>query len=64
MPSSLVSFKSELFVVPFWYRLNQVVLEKRPLNVCSVVAVIVVFYTGQDMPPMFSLPMEDLDLAR
>ena len=34
--SSLASFKSRL-VLPFWYRLNQVVLEKRPLNGCSVV---------------------------
>ena len=29
--SSLASFKSRL-VLPFWYRLTQVVLEKRPLN--------------------------------
>ena len=33
-PSSLASFKSRL-VLPFWYRLTQVVLEKRPLNGCS-----------------------------
>jgi len=33
-PSSLASFKSRL-VLPFWYRLTQVVLEKRPLNECS-----------------------------
>ena len=33
-PSSLASFKSGL-VLPFWYRLTQVVLEKRPLNRCS-----------------------------
>jgi len=33
-PSSLASFKSRL-VIPFWYRLSQVVLEKRPLNGCS-----------------------------
>ena len=33
-PSSLASFKSRL-VLPFWYRLAQVVLEKRPLNRCS-----------------------------
>jgi len=26
-------------VLPFWYRLTQVVLEKRPLNGCSVVVV-------------------------
>jgi len=32
--SSLTSFKSRL-VLPFWYRLAQVVLEKRLLNVCS-----------------------------
>jgi len=32
--SSLASFKSRL-VLPFWYRINQVVLEKRPLNGCS-----------------------------
>jgi len=33
-PSSLASFKSRL-VLPFWYRLTQVVLEKRPLDGCS-----------------------------
>ena len=33
-PSSLASFKSRL-VLPFWYRLTQVVLVKRPLNGCS-----------------------------
>ena len=33
-PSSLASFKSRL-VLPFWYRLTQVVLEKRLLNGCS-----------------------------
>jgi len=33
-PSSLASFKSRL-VLPFWYRLTQAVLEKRPLNGCS-----------------------------
>jgi len=33
-PSSLASFKSRL-VLLFWYRLTQVVLEKRPLNWCS-----------------------------
>ena len=36
--SFLASFKSRL-VLPFWYRLTQVVLEKRPLNGCSVVVV-------------------------
>ena len=33
-PSYLASFKARLFL-PFWYRLTQVVLEKRPLNSCS-----------------------------
>jgi len=33
-PSYLASFKSKL-VLPFWYRLTQVVLEKRLLNGCS-----------------------------
>jgi len=33
-PSSLASFKSRL-VLPFWYWLTQVVLEKRLLNWCS-----------------------------
>ena len=33
-PSSLASFESRL-VLRFWYRLTQVVLEKRPLNGCS-----------------------------
>ena len=30
-PSTLASFKSRL-VLPFWYQLTQVGLEKRPLN--------------------------------
>jgi len=34
-PSPLASFKSRL-VLPFWYQLSQVVLEKRPLDGCSV----------------------------
>ena len=33
-PLSLASFKSRL-VLPFWYRLTQVVLEKTPLSGCS-----------------------------
>jgi len=33
-PTSLASFKSRL-VLPFWYQLIWVVLEKRPLNGCS-----------------------------
>ena len=33
-PSSLASFKSRL-VLPFWYKLTQVVLERRLLNGCS-----------------------------
>ena len=32
---SLAPIKSRL-VLPFWYRLTQVVLEKRPLNGCSI----------------------------
>ena len=40
-PSSLVSFKSRL-VLPFWYRLTQVVPEKTPLNGCS--SILVVFF--------------------
>jgi len=34
-PSSLASFKTSRLFLPFWYRLTQVVLEKRPLNRCS-----------------------------
>jgi len=33
-PSPLASYKSGL-VLPFWYRLTQTVVEKRPLNGCS-----------------------------
>ena len=33
-PSSLASPKSRLFL-PFWYRLTQVVLQNRPLTICS-----------------------------
>ena len=36
--SSLALFKSRL-ASPFWYRLTEVVLEKRPLNGCGVVVV-------------------------
>ena len=32
--SSLASLKSRL-VLPFWYRLTLVILEKRPLNGCN-----------------------------
>ena len=39
-PSSRASFKSRL-VLPFRYRLTQVVLEKRPLNGCSGVVSVV-----------------------
>ena len=42
-PSSLAPFKSRL-VLPFWYRLTQVVLEKRPLNGCSVVVAVILLY--------------------
>ena len=38
--SSLASFKYRL-VLHFWYRLTQVVLEKKLLNGCSVVVVVV-----------------------
>jgi len=37
-PSSLASYKSRL-VLLFWYRLTDVVLEKRPLNGCKKVTV-------------------------
>jgi len=40
--SSLASFKSRL-VLPFWYWLTQVVLEKRPQNGCSSRSSLVVF---------------------
>ena len=39
---SLAPVKSRL-VLPFWYRLTQVVLEKRPLNGCSSVVVVYVY---------------------
>jgi len=38
-PSSLASFTSRL-VLPFWYQLTQVVMEKRPINGRSVVVFI------------------------
>jgi len=40
--TALAPVKSTL-VLPFWYRLTQVVLEKRPLNGCSSV-VVLMFY--------------------
>ena len=44
-PSSFVSFKSRL-VLLFCYQLSQIVLEKRPLNGCSVVLVVVAVYVS------------------
>ena len=44
-PSSLASFKSRL-VLPFWYRLTHAVLEKKPLNGCSSVVVVIVVVVG------------------
>ena len=41
-PSSLASFKSRL-VLPFWYQLTQVVVEKRPLNGYSSGVVVAVY---------------------
>ena len=38
-PSFLALFKSTL-VLPFWFQLTQVVLEKRPLNGCSIVVLL------------------------
>ena len=40
-PSSLASFKPRL-VLPFWYRLTEVVQEKRPLNGCACACVCVI----------------------
>jgi len=40
-PLFLASFTSRL-VLPLWYRLAQVVLEKRPLNGVAAAAVVVV----------------------
>jgi len=49
------SFKSRL-VLPFWYQLTQVVLEKRLLNKPSVVVVIVDKFSHRRQPLyMFSL---------
>ena len=43
IPKSLASFKSRL-VLPFWYQLTQVVLEKRPLNGCNSSSVYCVLF--------------------
>jgi len=42
-PPSLAAFKSRL-VSPFWYRLTQVVAERRPLNGCSSSIIISIIY--------------------
>ena len=39
---SIASVKSRL-VLPFWYRLTSVILEKRPLNVCVCVCVSIIY---------------------
>jgi len=51
-PSSLASFNARL-VLPFWYQLTQVVLEKRPLNWCSIVVVVVVAILTQTLCSIF-----------
>jgi len=50
MPLPLtVSCSSKIqIVLPFWYRLTQVVLEKRPLNGCVVV--VLDLYADNDKP--------------
>ena len=59
-PSPLASFKSRL-VLPFWYCLTQVVLEKSLLNGCGVVVVVVYRYgdsvdnTVEENSSVFSL---------
>ena len=47
IPSSLALIKWRL-VLPFWYRLTRVVLEKRPLNGCSSGVVYCVNWTYTD----------------
>jgi len=47
-PSPVASFKSRL-LLPFWYRLTQVVLEKRPLNGCSSSSYCQVAYLGNEI---------------
>ena len=44
-PLSLASFKYRL-VLPFWYRLSQVVLEKRPQNGCTGSSIVVFALTA------------------
>jgi len=39
-PHHLLSHLKSRLVLPSWYRLTQVVLEKRPLNGCSVVVLL------------------------
>ena len=46
-PTSLASFKSTL-VLPSWYRLTQVILEKRPKNRCRTVVVVVHFIASRN----------------
>jgi len=47
---SLASVKSRL-VLPFWYRLTQVVLEKRPLNGCVAFSALTVLARHQEGHP-------------
>ena len=47
-PSPVASFKSRL-LLPFWYRLTQVVLEKRPLYGCSSSSYCQVAYLGNEI---------------
>jgi len=61
-PSPLDSLKSRL-VLPFWYRHTQAVLEKRPLNRCSSVIVVVVWpFSGHytEQPVMGCTPSKKL----
>jgi len=51
-PSFLASFKSRL-ALPFWYWLTEVVLEKGPLNECSVVVVNIHCVTKIQTPVSF-----------
>ena len=59
-PSSLASFKSRL-VLPFWYRLIQVVLEKRPLNGCGSISSRSLFMSWTKLN--WTTPVHELKLA-
>jgi len=56
-PADATASRIPIISLPFWYRLTQVVLEKRPLNGCNVVQLLLCEYSMPSMMAISPLPV-------